>query len=225
MNHKVSENPSKNRVDMALVVISGLLVTMYLTANIMAVKLISIFGVTLFDAGTVTFPFAYMLGDVLTELWGYKTSKKIIWLTFFCNILLVAATTVGIWLPYPEYTAQTAAAYQTVFTYVPRIVIASLIAFLAGELSNAWFLEKIKHMTKGKHLWIRTIGSSAIGYVFDTTLFVIIAFAGTVPAKDLLVMACAQYVMKLLIEAAAGTPLAYGLIAFLKKKTGGNAGE
>lgn len=220
MNNKVSENPLKNRDNdfTPFVIISGLLITMYLTANIMAVKLININGITMFDAGTVTFPVAYMLGDVLTELWGYKTTKKVIWLTFFCNIILVISTTIGLLLPYPDYFKETADAYALIFTYVPRIVVASLIGFVCGEISNAWVLEKIKKLTKGKYLWMRTIGSSMIGYVLDTVLFVIIAFAGTAPTKDLITMICMQYIMKLAIEMLGGTPFAYALIAFLKKK-------
>ncbi|MBR6541428.1 MAG: VUT family protein, partial [Bacteroidales bacterium] len=89
MLHKVSENPLKNRKikdNTALMIVISLFVTLYLVSNVMAVKVISLFGFFYFDAGTITFPFAYMLGDVLTELWGFKTAKKVIWMTFFCNI-------------------------------------------------------------------------------------------------------------------------------------------
>lgn len=217
---QVSENPVKNRNDSfnSLVVISGLLITLYLTANIMAVKLISVFGVTLFDAGTVTFPLAYMLGDVLTEVWGFRTARKVIWLTFFCNVLLVASTAIGLVLPAADYMSEMTKAYSVIFTYVPRIVVASLIAFLGGELLNAWSLVKIKELTKGKHLWMRTIGSSAVGYVFDTVAFVLIAFAGIAPAKDLLTMIIAQYFMKLGLESLAATPMAYALIGWMRRR-------
>ncbi len=219
MPQQVPENPAKNRNAFTpLVVIAALMVTCYLTANIMAVKLVEVFGVALFDAGTVTFPLAYMLGDILTELWGFKTAKKVIWLTFFCNILLVASTWLGVVLPAPEYMAETSAAYAHIFTYVPRIVLASLVGFLGGELTNAFFMEKIKSWTRGRHLWMRTIGSSAAGYVFDTVLFVLIAFVGTAPLSDLMIMMAAQYAAKLVLEALGGTPLAYAAIHFLRKK-------
>ena len=206
--NQVSENPVKNRNDSfsSLIVISGLLITLYLTSNIMAVKLISAFGVTLFDAGTITFPFAYMLGDVLTEVWGFKTAKKVIWLTFFCNILLVLSTFTGVLLPSPDYMAETANAYAVIFGYVPRIVLASLIAFLGGELLNAWTMMKIKEKTGERLLWVRTIGSSMVGYIFDTVVFVLIAFAGTAPVRDLIFMIVVQYVAKLGIEALGATP-------------------
>ena len=108
--HKVSENPFKNRTeaDMPLIVVTALFVTCYLVSNIMAVKVIGILNLFYFDAGTITFPFAYMLGDVLTEIWGYRTARKVIFLTFFCNILMVISTQIGVWLPSPDYMAETA---------------------------------------------------------------------------------------------------------------------
>ena len=104
------------------------------------------------------------------------------------------------------------------FSYVPRIVLASLMGFLLGELSNAWLMEKIKKWTAGKRLWVRTIGSSAVAYVFDSLPFVLIAFAGTVSVRDLMLMIAFQYVSKLLIEAVFGTPMAYAVISALRKR-------
>ena len=219
---KVSENPFKNRKDnqnSALMVVTALFVTLYLVSNIMAVKVIGLFNLFYFDAGTITFPFAYMLGDVLTEVWGYRTARKVIWLTLLCNILLVVCTQIGVWLPSPDYLAETEAAYNTMFSCVPRIVLASLTGFLLGELSNAWFMEKIKMKTRGRHLWIRTIGSSAIAYIFDSLPFVLIAFAGVVSARDLLMMVIFQYFSKLSIEVLFGTPMAYAAIYSIKRLT------
>ena len=217
--NKVTENPLKNREsgDMLLVVVAALFVTTYLVSNIMAVKVIGIFNLFYFDSGTITFPFAYMLGDVLTEIWGYKTARKVIFLTFVCNLIMVICTQIGVWLPSPDYLDATANAYNSIFNYVPRIVIASLVGFLCGELSNAWLMEKIKEKTKGKKLWVRTIGSSAVAYWFDSLPFVLIAFYGTVSTEDLLKMMLLQYVLKLAIEALAGTPLAYVVVDFLNR--------
>lgn len=217
--NKVSENPFKNRISSqsALMIVTALFITLYLTSNVMAVKVIGIFGLFYFDAGTITFPFAYMLGDVLTEIWGYKTTRKVIFLTLACNILLVICTQIGVWLPSPDYLDATACAYNGVFSYVPRIVIASLVGFLLGELSNAWLMERIKKYTNGRHLWLRTIGSSAVAYIFDSLPFVLIAFLGVVSSRDLLLMILFQYFSKLIIEVVFGTPLAYAVIAKLKK--------
>lgn len=216
---KVTENPLKNREssDMLLVIVAALFVTAYLVSNIMAVKVIGIMDLFYFDAGTVTFPFAYMLGDVLTEIWGYRTAKKVILLTFVCNIIMVLCTQVGVWLPSPDYLDVSAQSYNTIFSYVPRIVIASLTGFLLGELSNAWLMEKIKMKQGEKRLWVRTIGSSLIAYMFDTIPFVLIAFAGTLHTRDILLMIALQYCMKVGIEALLGTPMAYGMISMIKK--------
>ena len=218
---KVSENPLKNRnySDTPLVVVTALFVTSYLVSNIMAVKVIGLFNLFYFDAGTITFPFAYMLGDVLTEIWGYRTARKAIFLTFFCNVMMVLCTQIGVWLPSPDYLDVTATAYNTVFSYVPRIVIASLTGFLLGELSNAWLMDRIKRKTKGKRLWVRTIGSSVVAYLLDTVPFVLIAFAGTLTVRDILLMIVLQYFMKLGIEALFGTPMAYATIKLLRKIT------
>ena len=221
MENKVPENPSKNREGdfTPLVVVSALLVTFYLIANLMAVKIITVGSMSLFDAGTITFPFAYMLGDVLAEVWGYRTAKKVIFLTFICNALLVLFTSIGVVLPYPDYMQEVQESYAMIYTYVPRIVAASLISFLLGELANAKVLVWIKDKQESSsRLWIRTIGSSAVGYIFDTVFFVLIAFTGTAPAADLVSMIAVQYAAKLIIEGIAGTPLAYAAVRYLKRR-------
>ena len=218
--NKVAENPFKNRTSgtMPLIVVTALFVTLYLVSNVMAVKVIGILDFFYFDAGTITFPFAYMLGDVLTEIWGYRTARNVIWITLVCNILMVICTQVGVWLPSPDYLDTTAESYNTIFSYVPRIVIGSLVGFLLGELSNAWLMERIKRATKGQFLWVRTIGSSMVGYLFDTIPFVLIAFAGILTTRDIMLMIAMQYFMKLAIEVFFGTPMAYAVIVFLKRK-------
>ena len=218
---KVSENPFKNRVsrESLLVVVTALFVTLYLVSNIMAVKVVSIFGLFCFDAGTITFPLAYMLGDVLTEIWGYRTTRKVIIVTLVCNTLMVICTRIGVVMPSPDYLEPTAAAYNLMFDYVPRIVLGSLVGFFMGEISNAWVMARLKKATGGKYLWLRTIGSSMVGYLFDSVPFVLIAFAGVVSTHDLMMMVVLQYLLKLGIEVLFGTPLAYGAIAWIKRHT------
>ncbi len=218
--NKVSENPLKNRTngEMPFMVVTALFVTLYLVSNIMAVKVISFFDIIYFDAGTITFPFAYMLGDILTEIWGYHKAKKVIWMTFLCNIIMMIFTQVAVWLPSPDYLGGTAIAYDNVFTYVPRIVIASLTGFLLGELSNSWLMDKIKKRTEGRFLWLRTIGSSIAAHLLDTVPFVLIAFIGTMTTRDIIMMIATQYFMKLGIEVVFGTPLAYAGVGYIKKK-------
>ena len=217
--NKVSENPYKNRTDRMspYVVVSVLFILCYIISNLMAVKVVGFFGLFYFDAGTITFPLAYMLGDVLTEICGYKTARKTIILAFLCNIFVVTCTQIGVWLPSPDYLDSISSAYDTVYSYVPRIVIASLTGFLLGELSNAWIMEKIKKRMKGRHLWVRTIGSSIIGYIFDTVPFVLIAFLGVLNGRDMLLMIVSQYVLKIAIETLFGTPMAYVVVRYLRK--------
>ncbi len=216
---KVSENPFKNRDgEMSpYVIVAVLFVMCYVVSNLMAVKVIGFLGLFYFDAGTITFPLAYMLGDVLTEIWGYKTAKKTIILAFLCNLFVVICTQIGVWLPSPEYLDATSSAYDTVFSYVPRIIVGSLTGFLLGEISNAWLMDKIRKKTKGRRLWVRTIGSSIVGYLFDTVPFVLIAFLGVLTTRDLILMIVSQYIMKLAIEAIFGTPMAYAAIRYLRR--------
>ncbi len=131
---------------------------------------------------------------------------------------MVLFTQIGVWLPSSDYLDATSTAYDTVFAYVPRIVLGSLTGFLLGELSNAWLMDKIKSRTKGKHLWVRTIGSSIVAYLFDTVPFVLIAFLGVLTTRDLILMVVSQYFMKLSIEALFGTPMAYAAVSYLRKK-------
>ncbi|MBR5152644.1 MAG: queuosine precursor transporter [Clostridia bacterium] len=219
MNYQVPENPEKNRRNTeTLLTVSILLTALYLTANLMAVRVIEVGGISLFDAGTIIFPFTYMLGDALAEIWGFPVARRVILLSTAGLLLMSVFTALGIWLPYPVYQAELVAAYDTVFGFVPRIIFASIAAFVCGELLNAFALVKIKEKTGEKRLWIRTIGSSLLGHGADTVIFVLLAFAGVSPWQDLLSMIGVQYLLKVALEAVTGTPLVYGLIAWLKKR-------
>src|SRR2546429_9157915 len=138
------------------VVCTALFVTCLLTANAAAAKLITVSGVTL-PAGVVIFPISYILGDVLTEVWGYAVARRVIWLGFACNALMVAAVWVGGELPpAPFWRGQ--GAYEEILGQTPRILLASFVAYLAGEFANAFVLAKLKILTRGRWLWTRTIG-------------------------------------------------------------------
>lgn len=208
---------SAGRNDWALLWLTGLLITLYLTSNLMSVRLVRVWPFGCFDAGTILFPLVYMLGDVLTEIWGYRVARRIIWLTFCCNAILMGGTALAAALPGPGYQDATQEAYGAVFTYVPRIVAASLAAFLCGELSNAYYMVRIREWTRGRFLWMRTIGSSIPGYVLDSAVFTVIAFAGTAPWRDLAVMFIVQFSMKMGMEIVFSTPLAYAMIAALRR--------
>ena len=192
---------------------AALFVTCLLTANTIATKLITAGGVVL-TAGVVIFPLSYVLGDVLTEVWGYAASRRVIWLGFACNALMVAAIWLGGELPAaPFWKGQ--GAYDEILGHTPRILGASFVAYLAGEFANSFVLAKMKIATKGRWLWTRTIGSTVVGQALDTAIFVTLAFAGTVPGAVLAGIVAGQWAVKVAYEAAA-TPLTYAAVAYLK---------
>src|SRR5512132_1023238 len=178
---------------------AALFVTCLLTANTIAAKLIALGGVTL-TAGIVIFPLSYVLGDVLTEVWGYAAARRVIWLGFACNVVMVAAIWAGGALPAaPFWKGQ--AAYDDIFGLTPRILLASFVAYLIGEFANSFVLAKMKIATRGRWLWTRTIGSTVVGQALDTVVFVTLAFAGTLPGAALAGIIAGQWVAKVLYEA------------------------
>jgi queuosine precursor transporter len=196
---------------------AALFVTCLLTANTMASKLIIIGGVVL-TAGVVIFPVSYVVGDVLTEVWGYGAARRVIWLGFACNALMVAALWLGGELPpAPFWKGQDA--YDAIFSQTPRVLAASFVAYLVGEFTNAFVLAKLKIATQGRWLWMRTIGSTVVGQALDSAVFVTLAFAGTVAPGALLQIVTAQWIVKVLYEAAA-TPLTYAAVGWLKSREG-----
>ncbi|MBU0517498.1 queuosine precursor transporter [bacterium] len=198
-----------------LEIITGIFVAVVIISNIASTKIL-LFGPFTFDGGTLLFPVSYIFGDILTEVYGYKASRRVIW-TGFLSVLGMSAVLwiVGVlpaaegW-PYQE-------AYHNILMVTPRIAIASLIAFSAGEFSNSFILAKMKILTDGKHLWMRTIGSTLVGEGVDTMLFCVIAFAGTLPGDLLMAIIISNYIFKVGIEIAA-TPATYKLVGFLKKR-------
>jgi uncharacterized integral membrane protein (TIGR00697 family) len=199
---------------------AALFVTCLLTANTMAAKLIVVGGVVL-TAGIVIFPVSYVVGDVLTEVWGYAAARRVIWLGFACNALMVAALWLGGELPAaPFWKGQDA--YETIFGQTPRLVLASFLAYLVGEFANAFVLARLKIATEGRWLWLRTIGSTVVGQGLDSAVFVTLGFAGIVSAAALAHIVAAQWIVKVLYEAAA-TPLTYAAVAWLKSREGVDA--
>ena len=207
---RMIQTPKKN----FLPVITGLFVGVLLLSNILASKMVQI-GPFVFDGGTLLFPFSYIFGDILTEVYGYKESRKVIW----TGLAMLVFMTFNIWLigPLPAEGSWT---YQNDFNNIlmqmPRIVLASIIAYFAGEYSNSVILSKMKVATKGKHLWTRTISSTVIGQFFDSILFVAIAFLGMYPIGVLALMAFSNYLFKTVIEVVF-TPITYVMIGYVKK--------
>jgi uncharacterized integral membrane protein (TIGR00697 family) len=188
-----------------------------LISNISATKLIN-FGGIISDGGAVLFPLAYIFGDVLTEVYGYKYARRAVWTAFSIMLLGVFAFTVVRYLPAAaEYTDQ--ASFEAVLGFFPRIVIASLTAFLIGSFVNSYILAKLKIKTQGKKLWYRLIGSTVVGELFDTTIFAVVAFGGILTAPDMINLILVGWIFKTLVEVVL-LHITYRVIAFMKKHEG-----
>jgi uncharacterized integral membrane protein (TIGR00697 family) len=199
------------------VVVVALFVTCLITANILIVKQISIGGIVL-PAGIIIFPLNYIIGDILTEVYGYQQARRVIWLGFLCNSVAVLAFWIGKLLPpAPVFEAQSA--YERILGGTPRFLLASFVAYLAGEFANSFVLAKMKIMTKGRWLWTRTIGSTLVGQGVDTLVVLIIAFVGVLPLSVLGIMILGHWLVKSAYEVIA-TPLTYVVVGYLKRKEG-----
>jgi queuosine precursor transporter len=211
-----TQNVANNRekYSLAFVVVVALFVTTLITANITAVKLVGLFGLVL-PAAIVVFPISYICGDVLTEVYGYRMARRVIWLGFLCNLLAVFAIYLGGILPAaPVFEAQEA--YDRILGYTPRVLAASFLAYLVGEFANAIVLAKMKVATNGRFLWSRTISSTLVGQGLDSLVFIVLAFAGTIPVSALLAAVVAQWLFKSAYEVLA-TPLTYVVVNRLKR--------
>jgi uncharacterized integral membrane protein (TIGR00697 family) len=197
-----------------LPVISGLFVGILILSNILASKMVQL-GPFVFDGGTLLFPLSYIFGDVLTEVYGYKDSRKVIW-TGLVMLVLMATVVWIIGLLPAEASWAFQKDYNNILMMMPRIVLASIIAYFAGEYSNSVILSRLKVLTKGKRLWMRTIGSTLVGELVDSVLFVFIGFTGLYPMEVLVVMAFSNYLFKTTIEVAF-TPLTYLVVGAVKK--------
>jgi uncharacterized integral membrane protein (TIGR00697 family) len=198
-------------------IIVALFVTCLITANITAVKLVNLFGFIL-PAAILIFPLSYVIGDVLTEVYGYGQARRVIWLGFFCNFITVLAIWMGQVLPAASFW-DGQEAYQRILGYTPRLLLASFLAYLAGEFANSFVLAKMKIATGGRWLWMRTIGSTLVGQGLDSLVFITLAFVGTIPVTALFLTIVTQWLAKSIYEAAV-TPLTYVVVNFLKQKEG-----
>ena len=166
-------------------------------------------------------PLTYICGDVFTEVYGYRSSRRAIWLGFFAMALLIAMGRMAVSLPpAPEWHGQEA--FASVFSVVPRFALASLVAYWAGEFTNSYTLAKLKLLTRGRWLWTRTVGSTLTGQAVDTTVLIAIAFAGTQAPGMLLRMIGSAYLIKVIVEVVA-TPVTYVVVGWLKRSEAADA--
>jgi uncharacterized integral membrane protein (TIGR00697 family) len=194
-------------------IIMALFVAVLLISNVASTKILALWKFD-FDGGTLLFPLAYIFGDILTEVYGYRKSRRVIWTGFGCAFLMSAVLMiVGALKPSAGWENQ--AAYEAILGLTPRIVLASLVAYFAGEFSNSYVLAKMKILTRGRWLWMRTIGSTLVGEGLDTVLFILIAFWGVLPGGLLLAVFVSNYIFKCGVEILM-TPVTYKVVGFLK---------
>lgn len=205
--------------------VMALFVTVLLVSNLLSSAKIIDMGVSLgplalvFDAGTLLFPISYIFGDILTEVYGYQRSRRVIWAGFFANALMA----LFVWLAgvLPAETTWNASvgqgAYNMILGGISGLVVASLAAFFAGEFSNSYVLAKMKIATKGRWLWMRTIGSTLVGEAVDSTIFFLIATAlGVFPPELMVSLIVTNYILKVGIEVLF-TPVTILVVRALKK--------
>jgi uncharacterized integral membrane protein (TIGR00697 family) len=196
-----------------------LLISNLVGQKICVIPFIHVFGhVPRVSGAQVLFPITYIFGDIFTEVYGYGASRRAIWIAFFANILLTLVGVFVVWFPAaPEWTNQKA--FESVFYVVPRFVVASLVAFWVGEFTNSYTLAKMRLWIEGKWLWTRTVGSTITGQFVDTTVVILIAFAGRESWSTILSLIFWGYWFKVLYEVIA-TPLTYLIVNKLKRAEG-----
>ena len=196
--------------DIILAVFAAIL----LISNLAGTKLIA-FGPIITDGGAILFPISYILGDVLTEVYGYKYARRVIWTGLGVMLLAVLCFTIVRYMPpAPEYTAQ--ASYEAVLGFFPRIVAASLAAFLTGSFLNSFVLAKLKVKTKGKKLWLRLIGSTVVGELCDTVVFAFVAFGGILQGMNMVTYILIGWIFKTVVEIVF-LPITYRVIDKMKQ--------
>ena len=197
------------------VIIAAIFVTCLITANTIAVKIVSL-GQLILPAAIFVFPLSYIFGDILTEVYGYRQARKVIWLGFLCNLIFVIFAWVGQVLPpYSQWTQQEA--YVGILGRSPRILAASFSGYLVGEFTNSFVLAKMKIMTRGRWLWTRTIGSTMVAQALDAAVFIPLVYVGRFDSSFIVATTITHWLAKVLYETIA-TPFTYAIVNYLKKK-------
>lgn len=203
-------------VSKLFLIITVVYVTCLLLSNLVAGKMWAVTSNITLPAAVILFPLTYIFGDIFTEVYGFKNARIIIWLGFACSFFAVAVYMITIGLPHPDFWTNQEA-YATVLGTTPRVAAASFIGYLFGEFSNSMVLSKLKVMTGGKKLWVRTILSTLVGEGFDSVIFVTVSFWGTMENATLIQMIIFQYLFKVCYEIVF-TPVTYAIVNWIKRK-------
>ena len=200
------------KVSHRFVIIAAIFITCLIVSNIIAVKPLRFGGI---PAAIIIFPISYIFGDILTEVYGYRLARRVIWLGFFCNLIAVVAIWLGQLLP-PAAQWSGQSAYENILGFAPRVLIASFIAYLVGEFANSYVLARMKIVTKGRWLWMRTIGSTVVGQGLDAAVFIPLVLIGRFDLSFIVVAIVTHWLVKVGYETLA-TPFTYAIVGYLKK--------
>ena len=206
----------EKKVSKLFMYIGIIYVTCLLLSNLIAGKMWAVTESVTLPAAVILFPITYIFGDIFTEVYGFKKARTIIWMGFICSFFAVLVYLITIALPHPGFW-ENQDAYAIVLGTTPRVAIASFAGYLFGEFSNSMVLSKLKVLTRGRNLWVRTILSTVVGEGFDSIIFITISFAGTMDNATLGKMILFQYLFKVAYEVLF-TPLTYVIVNFIKKK-------
>lgn len=188
----------KEKVSVPFMLLGILFNVCLITANLLETKVIQVCGVTM-TAGLIVFPISYIINDCIAEVWGFKKARLIIWSGFAMNFFVVAIAQIAVALPAAPFW-EGEAGFNFVFGMAPRIVCASLVAFLVGSFLNAYIMSKMKISSAGKNFSVRAIWSTVVGESADSLIFFPLAFGGLIPMRELLIMMGAQVVLKSMYE-------------------------
>jgi len=194
--------------------ISALFVTSLIISNIIAVK-IGAFDSYFLPVAVILFPITYIIGDILTEVYGYSAARRAIWTGFTCNLVAVIAIYIAMKIPSAPFF-ENQKAFEQILGFAPRLLVASFVAYLVGQFANSVVLAKMKIKTNGKHLWMRTIGSTIVGEGLDSLIFITLAFYGVMPTSVIGGLIVTQWMFKTLFEVVL-TPVTYAVVGYLKK--------
>ena len=201
-----------------LALILVLSITFLLISDVTAAKIVMVFGIPL-TISVFYFPITYVLGDIVTEVYGYDTARKILWMSIICSIFAGLIYQLAAYYPLAFPTAYGVDPYREVLSVVPRIMVAGWIAVFAGDVVNNYIIAKLKVITKGKHFWFRALASTAAGQFINTILFVFLGLFGTVPNEAILGMIFYSWLFKVGVEVLF-LPITYRIVEYLKKTEG-----
>lgn len=189
----------KQNVSVRFMLMAIVFVVCLIAANLLETKVLDFFGITTITAGMLIFPISYVINDCIAEVWGFKRISLVIWVAFAMNFFVVSVGLLAVHLPAAPYW-DGEEHFNFVFSFAPRIVSASLIAFLCGSFTNAYIISKMKIAHKGKYFSLRAIASTVAGETIDSLIFFPIAFGGLIAVSDLVILGLTQIVMKSLYE-------------------------